>query len=161
MSGKYLNEFVEEGATFDVVIAPDDYFTYLETEEDQIIACEQLCEITTQMIVVTTRDYKNLPQQQRQFDEPLAFEYETGKDVVLFQRRKWDRLDRQAWKNYFYAITEEGTHILGPTNRRTIYFKQLAKYMHDCGVKEYKIQRNLLYKPLFAKYYEHIITIKP
>lgn len=161
MVGKLLPDFVDEGAKFDAVVAGDDFFTYLETEEDQILACEQLTEIANSIIVVTARDYKNLPQHHRQFDEPLAFEYDEGKDVVMFQRRKWSRTDRQTWQNYMYAVSDDGTHILGPMNRRTIYFKQLAKYMHDCGVSDYKIQKNLLYKPLFAKHYEHIITIKP
>lgn len=161
MINKSLSDFVINGDKFDVVIAADDFMTYLETEEEQIEACEQLIAITSQLVIVTARDYKNLPQHHRQFDEPLAFEYEDDKDVVMFSRRKWNKSDRQTWQNYMYAISEEGTHILGPINRRTIYFKQLAKYMHDCGVSDYKVQRNLLYKPLFTKHYEHIITVKP
>ena len=161
MTDMLLPDFVDAGEKFDAVIAADDFMTYLHTEQAQIEACEQLTSIANNIIVITARDYKNLPQHHRHFDEPLAFSYEEDKDVVLFQRRKWNKSDRQTWQSYMYAITQDDTHILGPVTRRTIYFKQLAKYMHDCGVSDYKIQKNLLYKPLFAKHYEHLITIKP
>lgn len=161
MTDKTLPDFVAQEEQFDVVIAADDFMTYFETEEEQQIACRQLVKLAKKLVILTCRDYKNLPVYHRQFDEPLVFSYIEDKDVIMFQRRKWSRYEKQTWQNYMYAITDERTDILGPTTRRTIYFKQLAKYMHDCEISSFYIEKNLLYKPLFAKHYEHIICIKP
>jgi hypothetical protein len=146
---------------YDAVVALDDYITNFDTEEVQRDVVKALIELSQTLVILTARDYKNLPQHARNFDEPLAFSYEKNKDVVMFNRRKWRRDDKQVWDNYMFVITEDGACILGPLTRRTIYFKQLASIAHECDVAEYKIQKSLMYKPLFAKHYEHIITIKP
>lgn len=161
MNSDTLDELVASGQTFDVVVACDDFMTYFTTEDEQRAVCAKMHALADQLIIITARDYKNLPQHARQFDEPLSFSYDTDREVVMFNKRKWSRDNKQLWDNYMYVISEENADILGPILRRTIYFKQLAKYMHDIGISTYTIQRNLLYKPLFAKHYEHIIAIKP
>jgi hypothetical protein len=50
--------------------------------------------------------------------------------------------------------------VLGPSERRTMYFKQLAKYSSDLGGTNYVIQKNMLYRGFFKKNYEHIITVR-
>jgi hypothetical protein len=50
--------------------------------------------------------------------------------------------------------------VLGPEMRRTMYFKQLAKYSSDLNGTDYMIQKNLLYRGFFKKHYEHIISVR-
>ena len=72
-----------------------------------------------------------------------------------------DRTDKQVWYRYLYCIKNHNDlYTLGPTRRRTLYFKQLAKYAADLGSKQYLVEKNLLYKGFFSKVYEHIIAMK-
>ena len=69
--------------------------------------------------------------------------------------------DKQAWSNYYYYI-ENHTNLttVGPYQRRTVYFKQLAKYASDLGSREYVVQKNALYRGFAKRNWEHIITVR-
>jgi hypothetical protein len=41
-----------------------------------------------------------------------------------------------------------------------MYFKQLAKFSTDAGAGGFSVHKNLMYKGLTSKGYEHVITIK-
>lgn len=144
---------------YDIVIAPDEYLTYAGNENQQRNMTNELLSIAKQSVITTVRDFKNMPKHLRNFDEPIAFIYNNDKDVVFFNRRKWHKDDKQLWDNFLYSIDDEGLQILGPITRRTLFFKQLAKYCHDYGVKDYRVQKNLFYKGLFSKTFEHIVSI--
>jgi len=47
----------------------------------------------------------------------------------------------------------------GPFDRRTMYFKQLAKFSMDAGATYFQVHKNLMYKSLNKKNYEHVISI--
>jgi hypothetical protein len=48
----------------------------------------------------------------------------------------------------------------GPFARRAMFFKQLAKFSHDAGAVGYNVHKNLMYKSLIKKNYEHVISIR-
>jgi hypothetical protein len=48
----------------------------------------------------------------------------------------------------------------GPFQRRTMFFKQMAKYTKDAGAVDFMVHKNLMYKSLIKKNYEHVISIK-
>ena len=48
----------------------------------------------------------------------------------------------------------------GPYLRRALYFKQLAKFSHDAGAVGFNVHKNLMYKSLIKKNYEHVISIR-
>ncbi|NBW58034.1 hypothetical protein EBR43_09720, partial [bacterium] len=58
-----------------------------------------------------------------------------------------------------YAISDH-LETYGPFARRNMYFKQLAKFSMDAGAENFYVHKNLMYKSLIKKNYEHIITIK-
>jgi len=47
----------------------------------------------------------------------------------------------------------------GIYNRRTLFFKQLAKFTMDAGASNFLVHKNLMYKSLIKKNYEHVISI--
>jgi len=49
--------------------------------------------------------------------------------------------------------------ITGPFARRSMFFKQMAKFSIDAGAKEFYVHKNLMYKSLIKKNYEHVISI--
>ena len=56
-------------------------------------------------------------------------------------------------------IEEDNLKGTSKTVRRTMYFKQLAKFTSDHGGKNFSIHKNLFYKPLLSKAFEHVISI--
>ena len=47
----------------------------------------------------------------------------------------------------------------GEFARRTMYFKQLANFSLAAGSTDFIVHKNLMYKGLIKKNYEHVITI--
>jgi hypothetical protein len=48
----------------------------------------------------------------------------------------------------------------GPYARRAMFFKQLAKFSADAGAVGFSVHKNLMYKSLIKKNYEHVISIR-
>jgi hypothetical protein len=144
---------------YDIVIALDEYFTYADSENQQRELMNQLIKTIGGWLITTLQDYKNFaPYKKNQID---ALSINSEHNYIMLENSIADRTDKQVWNHYFYCIQDHFDLIpIGPIKRRTMYFKQLAKYSSDAGSKQYVIQKNLLYKGFFSKNFEHIITVK-
>ena len=78
---------------------------------------------------------------------------------MFINHRTWDPTDRQRFINHWLWIEEDKLQGTSKTVRRTMYFKQLAKFTSDHGGKNFSIHKNLFYKPLLSKAFEHVISI--
>jgi hypothetical protein len=58
-----------------------------------------------------------------------------------------------------YDMQGNDVKITGPFARRSMFFKQMAKFSIDAGAKEFYVHKNLMYKSLIKKNYEHVISI--
>ena len=58
-----------------------------------------------------------------------------------------------------YELLGNDANTAGPYNRRSMFFKQMAKFSIDAGAKEFYVHKNLMYKSLIKKNYEHVISI--
>ena len=145
--------------SYDVVIALDEYFTHADSEDQQRELMDQLIKIINGWLITTLQDYKNFaPYKKNQID---AIGINSEHNYIVLENSIADRTDKQVWDHYFYCIQDHlDLMTIGPIKRRTMYFKQLAKYSSDAGSKQYVIQKNLLYKGFFSKNFEHIITVK-
>ena len=56
-------------------------------------------------------------------------------------------------------MQNSNTQSYGPFARRNMFFKQLAKFSIDAGAKEFHVHKDLMYKSLIRKNYEHVISI--
>jgi hypothetical protein len=143
---------------FDIVIALDEYFTYAPDEFHQRFAVEQIAKRTNSWLITTLQDYKNFAPHKKNQIEGISIK--NSNNYIVLESSISDKLDKQVWEHYWLCIKNfEMTSCLGPRTRRTMYFKQLAKYASDAGAKQYVIQKNLLYKGFFSKNFEHIITV--
>jgi hypothetical protein len=154
-----VNNLSEITKTFDFVFALDEYFTYAKDEQNQRDLVNVLCSYTHKWLVTTLQDYKNFaPHKKNQID---AMAVNSSNNYIMLENSIADKSDKQLWDHYWYCIKNHDTLLtIGPIQRRTMYFKQLAKYTSDIGSIEYVIQKNLLYKGFFSKNFEHIITVK-
>jgi hypothetical protein len=143
---------------FDCVLAIDEHFTYFLSEQDQKNRLAHLAACCKGWLITTLIDYKNLaPYKKNQVNMLHDFK----NDAIFLEQNSPSNIDKQEWNSYFYAITDYQTlETVGPIPRRTMYFKQLAKYASDLGSKDYVVQKNNLYRGFGRKHWEHIITIR-
>ena len=144
---------------YDIVMALDEYLTYAGTEDRQRDLLNHLATKTNGWLITTLQDYKNFaPHKKNHID---AFSINGEHNYIVLENSIADRIDKQVWNHYFYCVKDHVNLLtIGPLKRRTMYFKQLAKYSSDAGSNQYVIQKNLLYKGFFSKNFEHIITVK-
>jgi hypothetical protein len=143
---------------FDWVVAVDEYFTFVSSESEQLANIQKLSNLARTAIVTTLRDYKNQDFKDREFSQPLAIR--RGKDSRLFvEYHDHDYADRNVWKTTLYELEGANCITYGPYNRRNMFFKQMAKFSIDAGAKEFYVHKNLMYKSLIKKNYEHVISI--
>lgn len=143
---------------FDWVVATDEYFTFAATEEQQRASVTLLSSLAKDVIVTTLRDYKNQDFRDREFSQPLAVR--NGRDSKLFlEYHDYDYNDKNSWATKVYEMSGTDVTHYGPFNRRSMFFKQMAKFSIDAGAREFYVHKNLMYKSLIKKNYEHVISI--
>ena len=143
---------------YDCVLALDEHLTYFPNEQQQKDELERLSKLCNGWLITTLVDYKNLAPYKKNQVEVL---HDYKSDAIFLEQNSPISTDKQAWNSWFYSITDHKIlQCIGPFERRTMYFKQLAKYSSDAGSTNYIIQKNILYKGFGRKHWEHIITIR-
>lgn len=143
---------------FNWVVAAEEFFTFASTEEQQRINVEILAELAKDLIVTTLKDYKNQDFKEREFSQPLSVR--NGRESKLFlEYHAYDYDEKNAWDTSVYEIQGSDVVTYGPFSRRSMFFKQLAKFSIDAGAKNFYVHKNLMYKSLIKKNYEHVISI--
>ena len=146
---------------FDCVIAMDEYFTFACSDQEQQDKIAKICSLATAFVISTIRDYKNMDFKDRDFSQPITVR--NGNDSKIFvENHDWDLKDRTLWNSVVYEITEPTSSLktYGTFLRRTMFFKQLAKFSMDAGAVNFLVHKNLMYKSLIKKNYEHVVSIQ-
>lgn len=154
-----LNELVKSGTKFDTVIAADEYFTFSDSDQGQRELVEKLAKVTKEVIITTLRDYKNQDFKDREFSQPIMIRGNNSNKIFL-EHYDYDIKDKNASTSHTYVIDGTTSTMHGPFARRNMYFKQLAKFSIDAGASNFYVHKNLMYKSVIKKNYEHVITIK-
>lgn len=154
-----LSSLDQAQTKFDLIFALDEFFTFFQTEQQQRDTLLLLKSLTNSWLITTLQDYKNAaPYKKNQVD---AITISGTSNYLLLENSVASKHDKQSWQHYWYCIENYNTfQCFGPYQRRTVYFKQLAKYCSDLNSSQYFIQKNLLYKGFFSKNFEHIISVK-
>ena len=153
-------ELLDHRKQFEVVVAVDEYFTYANSDNAQKDLVSQICSLATDYVITTLRDYKNQDYKEREFSQPTIVK--NGNDSVVFlENHTWSQKDRADWNSVIYAIDQQSRDMktFGDFTRRTMYFKQLANFTSVAGAQDFVVHKNLMYKGLIRKNYEHVITI--
>lgn len=145
---------------FDSVIAFDEFLTFANSDAEQQKLIQLLCSSANQIVISTVRDYKNQDFKDKEFSSPSIIKGNSNNQIFL-EYHDWNLKDRASWLTSVYEIdypiNEFRSH--GPFNRRTMYFKQLAKFSSDAGSTHFQVHKNLMYKSLLKKNYEHVISM--
>lgn len=145
---------------FQAVIAMDEYFTFADSDQAQQDAIAKICNLASSFVISTVRDYKNQDFKEREFSTPIMVR--NGQDNKIFvESHDWDLKDRTRWNTKLFEIDSNNTmKTYGAFERRTMFFKQLAKFSMDSGAMNFLVHKNLMYKSLLKKNYEHVISIQ-
>ena len=146
---------------FDCVIAMDEYFTFANSDQAQQDAIAKICNLATAFVISTIKDYKNQDFKDREFSSPAVIRNGSSQKIFL-ENHDWDLRDRTRWNTMVYEITEPASSMVsyGTFERRTMFFKQLAKFSMDNGAVNFLVHKNLMYKSLIKKNYEHVVSIQ-
>ena len=145
---------------FDSVVAFDEFFTFAATDYEQQNLIQTICNCARDVVISTVKDYKNQDFKDREFSHPAVIR-NSGENKIYLEFYDWDQKDRASWKSYCYEISNPAgeTVTYGPFVRRTMYFKQLAKFSMDAGATHFQVHKNVMYKSLVKKNYEHVVSI--
>lgn len=146
---------------FDVVVALDEYFTFASSDQEQQDQIRLFCSLTKEFLISTLKDYKNQDFKDKEFSHPALIR-KSNRVFSYLEVHDWDVKDRAQWTTTVHEISSPGNTLKswGDFQRRTMYFKQLAKFSHDAGAADFVVHRNLMYKSLIKKNYEHVISIR-
>jgi hypothetical protein len=144
---------------FDCVIVLDEYFTFARNDNDQRTRVQEICNLAREYVITTCKDYKNQEFKDREFSIPALIRNSQTTDIFL-EFHDHDVNDRNSWKTFVYQISNQLLTASVPFARRAMFFKQLAKFSHDAGAIGFNVHKNLMYKSLIKKNYEHVISIR-
>lgn len=154
------NDLDQYTKRFDAVVALDEYFTFSSGDLDQQKQIGLFCSLAKDFVISTLKDYKNQDYKDREYSQPVLVRNGNDKKTYL-ESHDWDLKDRASWKTTVFGIDQTTNQLetYGPFDRRTMYFKQLAKFSLDAGANNFLVHKNLMYKGLVKRNYEHVISI--
>jgi hypothetical protein len=118
----------------------------------------EICNLATEYVITTCKDYKNQDFKDREFSIPALIRGATNTTYLEFH--DYNPTDRNTWDTQVYEIAGQQLTVAGPYARRAMFFKQLAKFSSDAGSIGFSVHKNLMYKSLIKKNYEHVISIQ-
>jgi hypothetical protein len=154
-------KLIDYTKSFECVVAMDEYFTFAENDQDQQHKIANICSLATAFVISTLRDYKNMDFKDRDFSQPAMLRNSTNTKIFV-ENHNWDIRDRTKFDTMVYEVDQPNDKFnsYGIFNRRTMFFKQLAKFSMDAGAVNFLVHKNLMYKSLIKKNYEHVVSIQ-
>lgn len=143
---------------YDTVLALDEYFTYTEDEETQKQLVNSAIKMLKPggMLLTSIRDYRNNPVHKRNLGDSSYINISNTHHIIV-EVNSPGSVDSQVWKQTNFVIKNDDAataYELG--NRRTIYFKQLAKYCNDANSKQFGVLRENFWRTPWKRSTEHI-----
>lgn len=151
-------EQLNDTDSFDAVIAMEEFLTFADSEEFQYTQLNKICNLANQVAITTLRDYKNQGFKDREFSIPSLVKGQTD-DKMFLEYHDYDLQDRNAWTRSVFEIQGENMRAFRGFQCRQMFFKQCAKFSLDAGATDFLIHKNIMYKSLIKKNYEHVISM--
>lgn len=143
--------------SFDYTVALDEYYTFAESEQEQVSMIAQLSRVTKQRLITSLRDYKNQDFREKDFGTPIMIHNQQAKKIYLECHDHSPNCSQ--WHSLVYELLGDQCVLHGPYSRLPVYFKQLAKFSYDAGAQDFSVEKKLMYKGLIRKNFEHVISI--
>lgn len=152
---------VNHNKKYDTILALDETLCRFSNENSQKQAINNLLNFLSPkgMMLVSLRDYRNGNFHRRPLGDTVLNEID-GEEYVTVEVNKHSTHDKQSWNQKMYFITNhQDLHVLSCGDRRTLYFKQLAKYSSDFGNTRFGIFKEIFWRSTWRRTPEHIAWI--
>ena len=149
---------IAPGAGFDLVIAVDEILTRERNEADQKKIISQIMQLTTPggYLVASLRDYRNTNCHRRPLGDS-TYNRLGGDDIVTTEVNGLDPKDKQEWQQKLHVVmNDQDFACLHVGQRRTLYFKQMAKYCADAGASDFVVSKELHWRNHLRRIPEHV-----
>lgn len=151
-------QLYDQPRKFDLIVAFDEYLTFARTEVQQKQMIDNLCSLSAKLAITTVKDYKNQDFKDREYSQPAIIKHD--EDITAFTEiHNWHTTEKNSWETNLYQLRGNQATCCGQYQRRSLFFKQLAKFSIDNGAKNFLVHKNMMYKSIIKKNYEHIISI--
>jgi len=148
----------EQPQKFDCVVAVDEYFTFAESDQAQKDSITNICKLASELIITTVKDYKNQDFKDREYSQPAIIK--SNGLTAYTEINDWHSDDKSSFTTMTYKLVGSTAACKAISNRKTMYFKQMAKFCMDAGATDFLVHKNLMYKSLIKKNYEHVISVR-
>ena len=148
----------ESGKQYDTVLALDEYFTYFSSEDNQRDEIMNVASLVSNngIMISSVRDYRNNPVHKRHMGDTSYININNA-NYVLVEINTPNAQQNQQWSQVNFVIHNgEGATAYEIGDRRTLYFKQLAKYCKDAGSKQFGVIKETFWKAPWKRTTEHI-----
>jgi len=149
---------LDQPKTVDCIIAVDEYFTFADSDQAQKDAITNMCRLANEIIITTVKDYKNQDFKDREYSQPAIVK--NNGITAYTEIHDWHQTDKNSFTTTTYELAGSKTACRPVSNRKTMYFKHMAKFCMDAGATDFLVHKNLMYKSLIKKNYEHVISIR-
>lgn len=150
-------QFVNQLTKYDCVVAVDEFFTFANSDQEQKDAITNICKLANRLIITTVKDYKNQDFKDREYSQPAIIK--SNGFTAFTEIHQWNNNDKNCFQTMTYELSGNSAACRAITNRKTMYFKQMAKFCMDSGAADFVVHKNLMYKSLIKKNYEHVISV--
>jgi len=144
---------------YDIVVAVDEYLTFAESDEVQQQQIQYLCTLANRLVITTVKDYKNQEFKDREYSQPAMIKA-NNQLTAFVEIHDWSQEEKHVWNTAVYKLQGAKSTAMGIYQRRALFFKQLAKFSMDAGATNFLVHKNIMFKSLIKKNYEHVISIE-
>jgi hypothetical protein len=149
---------IKNSEGFDIILAMDEILTREKTEADQKKLIGQIMQLTSPggYLVASLRDYRNTNCHRRPLGDS-TYNRLGEDDVVTVEVNGLEFKDKQEWQQKIHVVVNDSQFTcldLGP--RRTLYFKQMAKYCSDAGASDFSVSKDLHWRNHLRRIPEHV-----
>ena len=159
LSMTVLPEKIDLTDRYDLILALDEVLTREADESSQKKLIMQILGKLAPggVMLASLRDYKNTNCHRRPLGDS-SFN-QLGKDsLVVSEVNELDMHDKQRWYQKLHVVANDSDFTCLETGaRRTIYFKQLAKYCSDAEAERFGVLKNVFWKSHLRRTPEHVV----
>lgn len=144
---------------YDLILALDEILTRESDEQSQKKLIVQILNLLSPdgILIATLRDYRNNNYHRRPLGDNIFAQI--GRDrLVVTEVNDLDMNDKQRWNQKIHMVVNDQDFIcIEAGYRRTLYFKQLAKYCNDSNIDKFGVFKDYFWRGHLRRSPEHII----
>jgi hypothetical protein len=153
---------VDNNKKYDTILALDETLCRFSNEVLQKQSITSLLTLLAPqgLLLVSLRDYRNGNFHRRPLGDTVINEID-GEEYVTVEVNQHGSHDKQSWNQKMYFIkNHKDLQVINCGDRRTLYFKQLAKYCNDFGITNFGIYKEIFWRNTWRRTPEHLAWIK-